>query len=163
MPYGHLRERGKKKKKKKDEFLDYFRQCGVGMTLLSRESLPISAQRIFSHFPSKQPILIEVVLGWKGRLCIEMDYILLSLNLYAFIPSWVQQRPWEREKVAQLCPTQPPHGGQPSVNGILQARILEWIAVSFSRGSSQLRHRIWVSHFAGTFFTLWEALVYDKS
>ena len=32
-----------------------------------------------------------------------------------------------------------------SVHGILQARILEWIAISFSRESSRLRDRTWVS------------------
>ena len=33
-----------------------------------------------------------------------------------------------------------------SVHGIFQSRILKWLAMSFSRGSSQLRDRIWVSH-----------------
>ena len=44
-------------------------------------------------------------------------------------------------KVAQLCPTL----CNPmiySVQGILEARILEWVAFSFSRGSSQPRHRM---------------------
>ena len=31
-----------------------------------------------------------------------------------------------------------------SIHGILQARILEWVAMSFSRGSSQPRNRTWV-------------------
>ena len=42
-----------------------------------------------------------------------------------------------------------------SVHGILQARILEWIAIPFSRGSSQPRDRTWVSCTAGRFFTVW--------
>ena len=40
-----------------------------------------------------------------------------------------------------------------SVHGILQARILEWVAVPFSRVSSQLRDRTQVSLIAGGFFT----------
>ena len=40
-----------------------------------------------------------------------------------------------------------------TVHGILQARILEWVAVPFSRGSSQPRDQICVSHIAGRFFT----------
>ena len=40
-----------------------------------------------------------------------------------------------------------------TVHGILQARILEWIAVPFSSGLSQLRDRTQVSHIAGGFFT----------
>ena len=39
-----------------------------------------------------------------------------------------------------------------SVHGILQARILEWVAVPFSRGSSQLKDQTQVSCIAGRFF-----------
>ena len=39
--------------------------------------------------------------------------------------------------------------------GILQARILEWVAFTFSRGSSQSRDWTQVSHIAGRFFTSW--------
>ena len=39
------------------------------------------------------------------------------------------------------------------VPGILQGRKLEWVAFPFSRGSSQPRDRIQVSHIAGRFFT----------
>ena len=39
------------------------------------------------------------------------------------------------------------------VHGILQARILEWVAVPFSRGSSQLKDQAQVSHIAGRLFT----------
>ena len=40
-----------------------------------------------------------------------------------------------------------------SVHGIFQARILEWVAISFSRGSSQPRDLTQVSCIAGRFFT----------
>ena len=42
-----------------------------------------------------------------------------------------------------------------SVHGVLQARILEWIAISFSRVSSWSRNRTQVSYIAGRFFTRW--------
>ena len=42
-----------------------------------------------------------------------------------------------------------------TVHGILQARILEWVAFPFSRGSSQPRNRTQVSCFVGGFFTSW--------
>ena len=42
-----------------------------------------------------------------------------------------------------------------SVHGILQARILEWVAIPFSRGSSQPRYQTQVSGIAGRFFTVW--------
>ena len=41
------------------------------------------------------------------------------------------------------------------VHGILQAKILEWVAFPFSRGSSQPRDQSQVSHTAGGFFTSW--------
>ena len=42
-----------------------------------------------------------------------------------------------------------------SVHGIFQAKIQEWIAISFSRGSSRPRDPTWVSGTAGSFFTNW--------
>ena len=39
--------------------------------------------------------------------------------------------------------------------GILQARILEWVAILFSRGSSETRDWTWVSCIAGSFCTVW--------
>ena len=53
-----------------------------------------------------------------------------------------------------------------SVHGILQARILEWVAISFSRESSPPRDRIQVSHIAGRHFNLCttrEALKYKNT
>ena len=40
-----------------------------------------------------------------------------------------------------------------TVHGIFQARIMEWVAFPFSRGSSQPRDQTQVSHIAGGFFT----------
>ena len=57
-------------------------------------------------------------------------------------------------KVAQSCPT----FCDPMdyiVCGILQARILEWVALPFSRGSSQPRDQTQVSCTTGGFFTSW--------
>ena len=42
-----------------------------------------------------------------------------------------------------------------SIHGILWAKILEWIAIPFSRGSSWPRDWTWVSCIAGRFFTIW--------
>ena len=42
-----------------------------------------------------------------------------------------------------------------SVHGILQARILEWVAMPSSRGSSPPREQTQVSHIAGRFFITW--------
>ena len=55
-------------------------------------------------------------------------------------------------KVTQSCPGLWDPMGY-AVHGILQARILEWVAFPFSRGSSQPRDRTHVSRIAGGFFT----------
>ena len=39
--------------------------------------------------------------------------------------------------------------------GILQASVLDWVAIPFCRGPSQPRDRTWVSCIAGRFFTIW--------
>ena len=61
--------------------------------------------------------------------------------------------------VAQSCPTlcHPVDFSSPgsSVHGIPQARTLEWVAISFSTGSSRPKDRTWVSYIAGGFFTVW--------
>ena len=42
-----------------------------------------------------------------------------------------------------------------SIHEIFQARILEWVAISFSRGSSRPRNWTWVSRIVGRRFTIW--------
>ena len=66
---------------------------------------------------------------------------------------------WSEVKVAQSCLTlcNPMDFSVPgsSAHGILQAIILEWVAIAFSRGSSQPRDWTQVSLIAGVFFTIW--------
>ena len=57
-----------------------------------------------------------------------------------------------KAKVTQSCLTLCNPVDYP-VHGILQARKLEWVAVPFSRGSSQPSDGTQVSHIAGRFFT----------
>ena len=79
----------------------------------------------------------------------------LSLNVSRFETAYTMKE----SEVAQSCPTlcdpvdcSPPGS---SVHGILQARILEWVAISFSRGSSWPRDQTWVSHIAGRHIAIW--------
>ena len=63
-------------------------------------------------------------------------------------------------EVAQSCQTlcDPMDCSPPgfSIHGILQARILDWVTISFSRGSSRPRDRTHVSHVGSRCFTLWK-------
>ena len=59
---------------------------------------------------------------------------------------WGELGDWDRHNVHY------PPGS--SVHGILQARVLEWVAISFSSGSSQPRDQTQVSRTAGRHFTI---------
>ena len=82
-----------------------------------------------------------------------------DLKYCSLIPHSLQE--WCQNSVlgTQLCLTlyHPMDGSPPdsSVRGILQARILEWGAMPFPRGSSPLRGRTQVSRIAGRFLTVW--------
>ena len=60
----------------------------------------------------------------------------------------------KKVKVAQSCTTLW-NPVDDTFHGILQARILEWVAILFSRESLQPRDQTQVSHIAGRFFTSW--------
>jgi len=62
--------------------------------------------------------------------------------------------PWARCTVAHQAP----------LHGVLQARILVWVVISISRGSSQPRNWTRVSCIVGRFFTIWSSReVHDQA
>ena len=64
--------------------------------------------------------------------------------------------PWgDSQSCPALCDPMDYSPSGSSVHGILQARIVEWVAMPSSRGSSQLRDQTQVSCIAGGFFTVW--------
>ena len=90
--------------------------------------------------------------------------IMYCMSVFKFHCKWGEK---VKVLVAQLCPALClAMDRNPlcfSVNGIPQARILEWVAIPFSRGSFQLRDGTWASCIAGGLFTFWatrEALWY---
>ena len=91
------------------------------------------------------------------RAAMMLVFLMLSINL-AFSLSLSLESEWVSE-VAQSCPTlcNPMDCSLPgsSLHGSLQARVLEWAAISFSRGSSWPRDRTWVSRIPGRHFNLW--------
>ena len=68
---------------------------------------------------------------------------------------------WKESEVTQSYPTlcNPMDCSLPgsSIHGIFQTRVLEWVAISFSRGSSQPSDQTQVSHIVGRCFTVWAA------
>ena len=101
---------------------------------------------------------------WKDVVCVLMTvgYVVISMILTSTLTSLnltvlLYEVKWS--EVAQLCPTlcDPMDCSLPgsSVHGIFQARELEWVAISFSRGSLRPRDRTWVSHIVGRCFAVW--------
>ena len=92
-----------------------------------------------------------------GLLKFSPSSLISTLHL-PLLPFPFMQREKESE-VAQSCPTlwNPMDCSLPgsSLHGIFQARVLEGVAISFSRGSSQPRDQARVSRIAGRQFTLW--------
>ena len=80
------------------------------------------------------------------------DYITYSKNLlfYIYYMYFVKVKLLSRVRLFVIPWTVAYQA--PPVHGILQARILEWVAISFSRGSSQPRDRTQVSCIAGRHF-----------
>ena len=120
--------------------------------------------KIFSHLGYCK-ILSRVLCAYTRGPCWSSVLDIVTCMHQSQTPSLSLPFNYEVEvEVAQLCPTlRDPVDC--TVLGILQARILEWIAFPFSRGSSQPRDRTQVSHIAGGFFTSWatrEALLTMK-
>ena len=103
---------------------------------------------------------------------INLDFYSLvqSSNLYSnyclcLLTSLFTGREWRIEvkwsEVAQSCPTlcdpMDCSLSGSSIHGIFQARMLEWISISFSRGPFHPRNRTQVSRIAGRRFTIWTA------
>ena len=94
-------------------------------------------------------ILWKVIIGTIAR-----PHSLARISLFQLIHS-LAGKEVELLSCVQLCNSMDCSLPGPTVHGIFQARILEWVAISFSRGSSRPRDRTWVSHLAGRHFTLW--------
>ena len=105
----------------------------------------------------------EIISIWKEVVC-----ILNRICLWAVEHGEGLWQPDEQDTVPTLklesesgsvvSDSLQPRGLSPpgfSVHGILQARILQWVAIPFCRGSSQPRDRTEVSCLSGRFFTIW--------
>ena len=82
----------------------------------------------------------------------------LGINLDIYLSILRSKHIQSESEVAQSCLNlcDPMDCSLPgsSIHGIFQARVLEWVAISFSRGSSRPRDGTWVSLLAGRHFTI---------
>ena len=110
----------------------------------------------------------------RGRFYITSIYTSNHWNMHVLLfhkglTVFIKKRKWKlksldciakegrERKWKLLCPVHVFVTPRTIVNGILQARIVEWVAVPFSRGSSQPRDQTQVSRIAGGFLTIWAA------
>ena len=120
---------------------------------------------LYSLFPkSAQHTVLKFGMGKEAALNSGLCFFIQVWLIYNGVPisaarqsdSVLHIYEWVSE-VAQLSPTlcDPVDCSLPgfSVHGILQAWILEWVTISFSRGSSWPRDRTQVSCIGGRFFT----------
>ena len=105
--------------------------------------------------PSIQGIFLSKNTGVSCHFLSSRDQTLVSCISCTAGRVFTTEPPGKvKVKVTQSCPTLCDPMNY-TVHGILQARILEWVAFPFSRGSSQPRDRTQVSLIAGGFFTSW--------
>ena len=104
------------------------------------------------------PKVLQIYSPKPAKLILQRTFFLKTyiLNFY-----WSIVDLKVKVRVAQSCPMLCDPKDY-TVPGIFQAKILEWVAFPFSRGSSPPRDWTQVSHIAGEFFTSWATrLIYS--
>ena len=116
---------------------------GGGKQFESKNSLSVSTDISNSLYP-----FCNFCTAWKESVVFPTSLIAQLVKN----PLAMQEIDWLIESQSCLTLCDPMNY---TVYGILQARIWEWVAFLFSRGSSQPRDRTQVSCIAGRFFTSW--------
>ena len=118
-------------------------------------------------FPALFPVLwmqrwvkyaVCEVLNWVCETSVEI-FKMVKAPTHVTWFRWICSESLKWSEVTQSCPTlrDPMDGNLPgsTVHGIFQARIPEWAAISFSKGSFHPRDRTQVSCIADRRFTVW--------
>ena len=126
------------------------------------EAAATTNSNVFLQQPPRTPILKShfsqlKYSGFRKKLTMHVNYIgykYTNLSVFSSLTyyqiSHLVKKNYKDWQV--MSSSLRPHG---IVHGILQARILEWVAMFSSRGYSQARDWTQVSHIAGGFFTSW--------
>ena len=99
----------------------------------------------------------QVMTKWINYTYTYVHSMGLNYRVSSRVPmlysEWVSE--WSRSSCQPLCDPMDCSLPGSSLHGILQARVLEWVAISFSTGSSQPRDQTRVSCIPGRRFNLW--------
>ena len=115
-----------------------------------------TGEALYNKFPTYKRVLFSECVCKSNTVSLGIQ-LTQAVKLYCTSELVYQ---WKMKVlVAQLCLTlcNPTDYSPPgsSVHGILQARILEWVAIPFFRGSSRPKDQTWLSCIASGFFTVW--------
>ena len=113
--------------------LSDFSKQGLRLSLTTGFGWILKSVLEISHFQVLSPFFIFICCLTKGEVLCLSSHV------------WLFETPRTAAHRAPLS------------MGILQARTLQWVAIPFSRGSSQPRDQTQVSHIAGGFLTIWAA------
>ena len=106
---------------------------------LWNQNISITRYISFLIFLDSCSIAESLSMGWTS--CMDLTPVKF----------WIAKWKGESDGDSVMSNSYPPAS---SVRGIFQARMLEWVATSFSRGSSPPRDWTWVSRIACRFFTV---------
>ena len=147
----------------------------IGIWELLKSSLnkwsSVSIRQESAQIESREAVFLSVVSG-AARSESEWETSLMAMNsgstakhsqpirgMHSRVRTTMNSEKWKVKVKSlsrvQLCDPVDCSPPGSSVHGILQARILKWVAISFSRGSSQPSDRTRVSCIAGRHFILW--------
>ena len=99
--------------------------------------------QMVKNLPAMQETQVQFLGQNMGSQRVEHDYVITCGGWFS---RSVMPNSWNSTDCSPLSS---------SIHRIFQARILDWVAISFSRGSSQCRNQTQVSCTAGRFFTNW--------
>ena len=106
-----------------------------------------------THFPSSLTLILVLSKLFSSVFILLILFVLLFIMIKNSCSV----------KYVQLCNHMTIAHQAPQSMGTLQVRILEWVAISFSRRSSWSRDQSQVSWIAGRFFTIWATMKAPKN
>ena len=145
-------------------YLNFVKRVHLQLNVLKdSRTMNLEWDRLLSLWILERPFIFQrwnrgTSMAWGSQSSINVNIRYFTIDPLG--------KPWgtcirkgKESEVAQSCPTlRDPMDcslSGSSIHGIFQARVLEWIAISFSRGSSRPRNWTWVSRIAGRCFTVW--------